>query len=449
MASCFDGREGSREGSATSPTRAVLPAGSGIVRALPSSLRHPRLWGVCDSLSSRERFAPCRGSRGKSRGIQTQAKIEAKPPVPGFRIGPCSGAVATSIDFVDAITRSSGIAERPHWSRHSAGWPPHAPEDSILYCHGRFLGPIVYNGMRRPDTVTLSRRGYDMSTEQAPPFLVDAVRASASKMQGMRAALDARAKELDALKGQLDSERQDLEKRAGRLEAERRAIDGESEEGRAARASVDQDLAAIRAHRENFSAEQARFQDAANGLGAPEKALREAERKREHLDHEMIGRMREADAKFLAIVNREEGLVKLQQDWLAAFETREQELRTITEQMHAQQEESAELHGSLALPGSCFKSESDRLAAQRQELAAKEESLLEVQRYLATVIEAADVGPGEAERPRSPPADEPPAPTESPPPPMPIVTPPVPEPVQAENTPEPDERPPVTRAEGA
>src|SRR5207245_9466233 len=118
------------------------------------------------------------------------------------------------------------------------------PEDSILYCHGRFLGPIVYNGMRRPDNVTLSRRGYDMSTEQAPPFLVDAVRASASKMQGMNAALDARAKELDALKGQLDSDRQALEKRAGRLEAERRTIEGEREEVGVAGASVDQDLGA-------------------------------------------------------------------------------------------------------------------------------------------------------------------------------------------------------------
>ena len=286
-----------------------------------------------------------------------------------------------------------------------------------------------------------------MSTEQAPPFLVDAVRASASKMQGMKAALDARAKELDALKAQLDAERQDLEKRAGRLEAERRAIDGESEEVRAARASVDQDLAAIRADRENFSAEQARFQDAANGLAAREKALREAESNVEHLDHEMIGRMREADAKFLAIVNREEGLVKLQQDWLVAFETREQELRTITEQMHAQQQESAELHGSLAHLGSVFKDETDRLAAQRQELAAKEESLLEVQRYLATVIEAADVGPGEAERPRSPPADEPPAPTESPSPPMPVAAPMGPETVEAESTSDPEPRPVVTRTE--
>src|SRR5438093_9204179 len=133
------------------------------------------------------------------------------------------------------------------------------PGARFLYCHGRFLGPIVYNWMRRRDAVPFSGRGYDMSTEQAPPFLVDAVRASASKMQGMKAALDARAKELDALKAQLDAERQDLEKRAGRLEAERRAIDGESEEVRAARASVDHDLAKIRTERENFSAEQARF----------------------------------------------------------------------------------------------------------------------------------------------------------------------------------------------
>src|SRR5881396_1272828 len=321
------------------------------------------------------------------------------------------------------------------------------PRGSILYCHGRFLGPIVYNRMRRQVVVTFSRRGYDMSTEQAPPFLVDAVRASASKMQGMKAALDARAKELDALRAQLDSERQDLEKRAARLEAERRTIDGEREDLRAARASVDQDLATIRADRENLSVEQARLQDAANDLAAREKALREAESNVERLDHEMIGRMREADAKFLAIVNREEELFKLQQDWLVAFETREQELRTITEQMHVRQEESTELHESLAHLGSVFKDETDRLAAQRQELAAKEESLLEAQRYLATVIEAADVGPREAERPSPPPADEPPAPTESPPPPMSIVAPTAPEPVEPENTPEPEARPAVTRAE--
>ena len=286
-----------------------------------------------------------------------------------------------------------------------------------------------------------------MSTEQAPPFLVDAVQASASKMQGMKAALDARAKELDALKAQLDSERQDMEKRAARLEAEHQAMEGEREEVRAARASVNQDLATIRADRETFSAEQTRFQDAANDFAAREKSLREAESNVKRLDHEMIGRMREAGAKFLAIVNREEELVKLQRDWLVAFETREQELRMITEQMQARQEESAELHRSLAHLESVFKGETDRLAAERQELAAKEESLLEAQRYLATVIEAADVGPREAERPSPPPADEPPAPTESPPPPMSIMAPTAPEPVEPENTPEPEARPAVTRAE--
>src|SRR2546428_4672428 len=286
-----------------------------------------------------------------------------------------------------------------------------------------------------------------MPTEQAPPFLADAVRASASKMQGMKAALDARAKELDALRAQLDSERQDLERRAARLEGERRAIEGEGEEVRAARVSVDQDLATIRADRENLSAEQTRFQDALNDLAAREKALRQAERNVERLDHEMIGRMREAEAKFLAIVNREEELVKLQQDWLVAFETREQELRTITEQMHAQQEESAELHGSLAHLESVFRDETDRLAAQRQELAAKEESLLQAQRDLPPAIEAADLGPPGAGPPTPPPADEPPAPMESPSPPTPIVASTGPEPVEAEHTPEPEARPAITRAD--
>src|SRR3989442_12870653 len=196
-----------------------------------------------------------------------------------------------------------------------------------------------------------------MSTEQAPPFLVDAVRASASKMQGMKAALDARAKELDALRAQLDSERQDLEKRAARLEGERRAIEGEGEEVRAARVSVDQDLATIRADRENLSAEQTRFQDALNDLAAREKALRQAERNGERLDREMIGRMREAEAKFLAIGNREEELVKLQQDWLGAFETRDQEFRTITEHMHARPGSTGELHCALAQSENAFTKE--------------------------------------------------------------------------------------------
>src|SRR3989442_4271085 len=114
--------------------------------------------------------------------------------------------------------------------------------------------------------------------------------------------------------------------------------------------------------------------------------------------------------------------------------------------MHARQEASAELHGSLAQLESVFRDETDRLAAQRQELAAKEESLLEAQRYLATVIEAADVGPRDPERPSAPPADEPPAPTESPPPRMPIAASTVPKPVEAENTPEPDLTTPATEA---
>src|SRR2546427_12506499 len=111
--------------------------------------------------------------------------------------------------------------------------------------------------------------------------------------------------------------------------------------------------------------------------------------------------------------------------------------------MHARQEASAELHGSLAQLESVFRDETDRLAAKRHELAAKEESLLEAQRDLATVIEAADVGPREAERPSPPPADEPPAPTESPSPPMPIVAPTGPEPGQAETPPEARPRPAV------
>src|SRR5690348_4719541 len=112
--------------------------------------------------------------------------------------------------------------------------------------HPRFLGPTVYKARGRRDRVSFSRWGCDMSNEPAPPFLVDAVRASASKMQAMKAALEARARELDHLKEKLDAERRDLEALAAGLESERRSIEGEREEIRASRASVDRDVTSAR-----------------------------------------------------------------------------------------------------------------------------------------------------------------------------------------------------------
>src|SRR2546422_7148326 len=303
MASCFDGREG--------PAKGVPRVRRGRCSRRGVELCEPfrRVSDTRGSGASAAAYPPANDSR-------LAAVLEAS--LVGLKPRPKSKPSRRCLDSVSARARvrwplPSILSMRSRGRRASLSVPIcrdiqpgglRTPSDSILYCHGRFLGPIVYNGMRRPDTVTFSRRGYDMSAEQAPPFLVDAVRASASKMQGMKAALDARPKELDALRAQLDSERQDLEKRAGRLEAERQAIDGERNEVRAARASVDQDLATIRAERENFSAEQARFQDAANGLVAREKALREAESNVEHLDHEMIGRKRRDEAKLMGSSRR-------------------------------------------------------------------------------------------------------------------------------------------------
>src|SRR5207247_9216583 len=132
--------------------------------------------------------------------------------------------------YVTLIVRWVGSAERTHLERHSAGRRRGCLLGPIRYLHGRFLGPNFYNGMRRRDSVTFSRRGSTMSTEQAQPFLVDAVRASASKVQGMKAALAARAKERDALTVQLEAGRQPPEQRAPRPERARRPSAG----GRAA-----------------------------------------------------------------------------------------------------------------------------------------------------------------------------------------------------------------------
>jgi predicted nucleic acid-binding Zn-ribbon protein len=137
----------------------------------------------------------------------------------------------------------------------------------------------------------------------------------------------------------------------------------------------------------------------------------------------------------------------MQNAWLVAAETREKELRTINEELRARQKESAGLQESLGHLEALFKDETERLAARREELTAKEASLLEAQRYLATILGGNDTGPSEGEsRPSSTPT-EPPAPPEPSPVPVPIESPSPPEPVEPERRPDTESRPAVTKAD--
>src|SRR5437773_7525337 len=69
-----------------------------------------------------------------------------------------------------------------------------------------------------------------MVSEKTSPFLVDAVKASASRFKETKNALEARQKELDARQAELESLRVEMDRQAERLRAEREEFQKEKEQ---------------------------------------------------------------------------------------------------------------------------------------------------------------------------------------------------------------------------
>src|SRR5712692_7878052 len=280
-----------------------------------------------------------------------------------------------------------------------------------------------------------------MAPEKSP-FLVDAVKASASRFKETKNALDARQKELDARQAELDAQRADMERHAKRLNAEQEEFQREKDQVNASRAAIDRDLATIRMEREKVAAEEKRMQDWASTLGEREKAIKEGR------DLELSGHLKESEAKINSLLEREEvaaqreraladtieklvmmerglaerdkklarreeELVNLQSERLNALEVREREMLKISEDMHARQRESAAQHESFVKLQDTLRQELLRLADERERLAGKEKSLVEAEKYLAAALEASGIEfmqPEEVKAPPPPPASEPRAP---------------------------------------
>ena len=280
-----------------------------------------------------------------------------------------------------------------------------------------------------------------MAPEKSP-FLVDAVKASASRFKETKNALDARQKELDARQAELDAQRADMERHAKRLNAEQEEFQREKDQVNASRAAIDRDLATIRMEREKVAAEEKRMQDWASTLGEREKAIKEGR------DLELSGHLKESEAKINSLLEREEvaaqreraladtieklvmmerglaerdkklarreeELVNLQSERLNALEVREREMLKISEDMHARQRESAAQHESFVELQDTLRQELLRLADERERLAGKEKSLVEAEKYLAAALEASGIEfmqPEEVKAPPPPPASEPRAP---------------------------------------
>jgi hypothetical protein len=269
-----------------------------------------------------------------------------------------------------------------------------------------------------------------MPSDQPSPFILDSVKASASRFRETKNALDARQKELEALKAELEARRADLDRVAERIRAERDAFQHEKDQVGAARGAIDRDLGNVRMEREKFSGEEKRIQDWARALNDREKAIRDNEERLKRLDMDLSGHLKEAEVKIQALVEREElsaqhergladtidrlavlergladrdkklakreeELIKLQNERLHALEAGEKEMLRISEEMYARQKESTAQHESFVELQDTLKQELNRLATEREKLAHKERSLIEAEKYLAAALEASgvDMGP--------------------------------------------------------
>ncbi len=291
--------------------------------------------------------------------------------------------------------------------------------------------------------------------KDTPPPLVDVVKASASKLKEKQAALDARAKELDALKARLEAERADLDTRAKKMAADEEAIAREKQGLGDVRADLERDLAAINEGRERLKGDEVTLQRALKALEEREKTVKADEERVQQLEEAFAGPMKDAESRLHELVEHERELTSLEKDWLTSFEAREQELRTITDQMHARQAEALQQHESLSGLRNELTTAVERLLQEQEKLAAKEKTLLDAEAALASALQFED----EEIMRDEPPAE--PAPTPAPVPPEPAAAPlapepapqPEPEPVTApvvsvqEEPPEEPEKPRLTKSE--
>src|SRR2546421_11059954 len=100
-----------------------------------------------------------------------------------------------------------------------------------------------------------------MASDKPSPYLVDAVKASASRFKETKNALEARQKELDALRAELETQRDEMDRQAERLRTEREEFQKEKEQVNAGRTSIDHDIATFRMERERVAGEEKRGQD--------------------------------------------------------------------------------------------------------------------------------------------------------------------------------------------
>lgn len=259
-------------------------------------------------------------------------------------------------------------------------------------------------------------------SEGTPQILdLDVLRASATKFKEKQAALEARGKELDELETRLDAERISLGGRALAIESVRAALRRAPERLAQARLLLDQDAAAVAADRLAIAEKQRRLQELVPLLDDRDRLLQEAEDRLTRRSDELAARIQKSGARLRILeerekvvtqreqdleeraarlsamgetigfrekrlIEREEQSIRLQNESLAALETREKQIEAFCESMAAAAAEAAQRTESYAAMKAALEEELDRVAVARESTVAEEEWLREAQEILTGTI---------------------------------------------------------------
>ncbi len=293
--------------------------------------------------------------------------------------------------------------------------------------------------------------------------IVSAVKAKAEKLKEAQAQLEARTKEIEAERRKLDADRRELQKMEDALEKLKEDVDRRDDGLKEREAALEKGQKSLNEVQNKIGVEDARLKEWAKALQITENDVKATQTKAKSEYDEVAAKLGEVNQKIASLVEREEliasreaalgesldrlskmseaiaerekalaaqqeDLIRFQNERTASLRQREQELSTTLEALTKRMRDQ-EAHSTAATSmEQTLKQELAKLSSERQRLAAKERSILEVEKSLSIALESGGIdweaatvqGTKDAAAPAAPkerpPAPEPPKVALPPPP---------------------------------
>src|SRR3990170_469032 len=293
-----------------------------------------------------------------------------------------------------------------------------------------------------------------------------AIKAKVDKLKEAQTQVDAQKKELDVERRKLDADKRELAKMEQALEALKEDLDRRDDELSRREGELGKDRKSLHDLQEKLAGEDNRLKEWSKALQNTEQQIESLQDKAKSERDEVGARLAEANAKIVSLVEREElvasreaaladslervtkigesiagrektiaaqqeDFIRLQNERVASLQRREEETSALMETFNKRMKEQEGQFTNLSTMEQTLKSELEKLAKERARLVVKERNILEVERSLASALEATGIEwepAGEAPAKASPPpppraaGERPPAPEPArgaPPPPPP------------------------------